>query len=155
MAVEFFQKLTLPRLHIWADKKENGMKITLFLKIALFGLAVIIFVSAATAFAAGMTIPESNIGYRSVQVSANQIKPAACSGLDLTTIIRGAGVINGTSGNDLILGSSGADTINGMGGNDCILGDGGNDLIDGGDGMDICLGGNGLDTFSNCETEIQ
>jgi Ca2+-binding RTX toxin-like protein len=155
MAAEVFQKRMLPRLQIWADLTENGMKINLFIKIAMVGLVLIIFASALTAYAAGMTIVESNIGFRSVAVSANEIKPAACSGLDLTTIVRGAGVINGTSGDDLILGSSGADTINGMGGNDCILGDGGNDLIDGGDGLDVCIGGNGSDSFFYCETEIQ
>ena len=124
-------------------------------KLTLLGLVVLIFASIFTAFAAGITIPESNATYLSFPVTAEDIKPPACSALFLTNIVRGSGAITGTAGNDLILGSSGNDTIDGMGGDDCIEGAAGDDTIDGNTGTDICLGGAGTDTFSNCETEIQ
>jgi Ca2+-binding RTX toxin-like protein len=113
-------------------------------------LLLLIFVSAVSAFAANLTIPDSNVGYKSIAVTANDLKPAACSALDLTNIVRGAGIITGTNGNDLIIGSSGDDTINGLGGDDCILGGGGNDTIDGGTGTNVCIGGSGKNTV-NCE----
>jgi Ca2+-binding RTX toxin-like protein len=119
-------------------------------QIVLFGLLLLIFVSAATAFAANLTIPDTNVGEKSLEVTANDLKPAACSALDLTNIVSGSGTITGTNGNDLIIGSSGDDTINGLGGNDCILGEGGNDTIDGGTGTNVCIGGSGEHTV-NCE----
>jgi Ca2+-binding RTX toxin-like protein len=131
------------------------MKPRLIFQIALFGLLLLIFVSAATAFAANLTISPSNIGVKSVAVRANDLKPDACSSLNLTNIVSGSGIITGTEGNDLIIGGSGNDTISGMGGEDCILGAAGDDTIDGGDGTDICIGGAGTDVFSTCETVIQ
>ena len=130
------------------------MRTRIVFQISLFGFLLLIFVSSITAFAANLTISPSNIGVKSIMVTANDLKPEACSDLNLTNIVSGSGEITGTSGNDLIIGSSGNDTINGMGGDDCIQGNAGNDTIDGGDGTDICMGGTGTDVFSNCETEI-
>lgn len=124
-------------------------------QIILFGLLLLIFISSVTAFAANMTIAESNVGHNSIMVTANDLKPNACSSLNLTNIVSGSGVITGTDGNDLIIGGSSNDTVNGRGGDDCILGGIGDDTIDGGDGTDICIGGAGADSFSTCETEIQ
>lgn len=131
------------------------MKPRLVFQIAVLGLCALIFISAITAFAADMEVSDSDIGVGSLAVTANELKPDACASLDLTNIVRGAGAITGTSGNDLILGSSDNDTINGMGGTDCILGNSGEDVIDGGDENDVCIGGSGGDTFSACEAEIQ
>ena len=131
------------------------MKPRTIFRIALFGLIALVLVSVATAFAAGLTIAPTNIGIQSVPVTAEDIKPPACSALTLTIIVRGAGTITGTTGNDLILGSSGNDTVDGLGGNDCILGGGGDDIMDGNDGTDVCIGGTGSDSFSNCETVIE
>jgi hypothetical protein len=129
------------------------MKPRFIFQIVSFGLLLLIFVSAATAFAANLTMTSSNVGFKSVAISANNLKPKACSGLDLTSIVSGSGEITGTSGNDLIIGSSGNDTINGQGGDDCILGGGGDDSLDGGDGgNDVCIGGSGANTYFNCET---
>jgi Ca2+-binding RTX toxin-like protein len=114
----------------------------------------LVVASVASAFAATNTIAPSNIGFQSVSVNANDLKPAACAALNLTTVIHGSGTITGTSGNDLILGSSGDDVIDGLGGDDCIVGGGGNDIIDGNDGNDICIGGGGNVTFLNCETTL-
>jgi Ca2+-binding RTX toxin-like protein len=124
-------------------------------QIVLFGLIALILVSVITAFAAGIDIAPSNIGIESISVSAQDIKPSTCSTLNLTNIVRGAGTISGTVGNDLILGSPGDDIIDGGGGDDCIVGGDGDDIIDGNSGLDICIGGGGTDSFSNCETELQ
>jgi Ca2+-binding RTX toxin-like protein len=128
------------------------MKPRLVFQIVLFGLLLLIFVSTATAFAANLTIPDTNIGEESIAVTAEQLKPSACRALTLTNIVRGS---TGTAGSDLIIASSADETIDGKGGDDCILGGGGNDTIDGGDDTDVCIGGAGTDAFSNCETEIQ
>jgi hypothetical protein len=132
------------------------MKIPFPLQLVTFGLFALIVVSVVTAFAAGITIPSAKIGDQSVPVTAENLKPSACAGLQrLTQIISGSGIITGTEGNDLILGSSGADVIDGLGGDDCILGGGGDDQVTGGDGTDICIGGPGTDTFITCEGESQ
>jgi len=121
----------------------------------MFGLLTLIVVSAASAFAAGISIPASNVGLQSLPITAEDLKPAACDGLYLTNIVSGSGTLIGTPGNDLIIGSAGPDTIDGLGGNDCILGGSGDDLLTGGDGTDICLGGLGTDIFTTCESENQ
>ena len=131
------------------------MRIRVFFQIMLFGLIALIIVSVMAVFAAGIFAEPSIIDMKSIPVSAEDIKPPACSALFLTNIVRGSGTFNGTAGNDLILGSSGADTIDGLGGDDCILGDSGDDVITGGDGgADICIGGTGNDNFTTCETVI-
>jgi RTX calcium-binding nonapeptide repeat (4 copies) len=58
--------------------------------------------------------------------------------------ISGAGVINGTPGDDVIVGSSGNDVINGLGGDDLVCGGLGNDIINGGDGNDTLIGDTSL-----------
>jgi Ca2+-binding RTX toxin-like protein len=123
-------------------------------QIVLFGLIVLVIISVFTAFAAGIDIAPSNIGIESIPVSADDLKPSICT-MHLTNIVRGAGTITGTNGNDLIMGSSESDIIDGGGGDDCIVGGDGDDSIDGNSGTDICIGGAGNDNFSNCETELQ
>ena len=88
-----------------------------------------------------------------VAITADAMKPGACAGITLATVVAG---ITGTGGADLLLGSAAANSMTGSGGNDCILGGGGNDSIDYGTGIDVAIGGPGTDTFnSNCETQIQ
>ena len=130
------------------------MKTRVVFQVTLFGLFLLVILSVMSAFAAGIEIHPKNVGISSFPVRANDLKPAACSSLDLTYIARGTGFIAGTEGNDLILGGSTADVIDGRGGNDCILAAGGDDTLIGGDGNDICLGGAGDDLFDGCETEI-
>jgi Ca2+-binding RTX toxin-like protein len=130
------------------------MKKHVFFQIILFGLIVLILVSVAAAFAAGLFIEPSNVDLKSIPVNAEDLKPSACSALTLTNIIRGSGTFTGTASSDLILGSSGNDTIDGGGGDDCILGAGGDDNITGGDATDVCIGGLGINSFDTCETII-
>jgi len=131
------------------------MRMPASLQLFAFGLLALILVSITSAFAAGISVPASNVGQRSIPVTAEDIKPSACAALYLTNIVSGSGTLTGTVANDLIIGSVGADTIDGLGGNDCILGGNGDDLIMGGDGMDICIGGPGTDIFTTCESENQ
>ena len=106
-----------------------------------------------SALSAGNTVPGSRAARYQVAITANAMKPGACAGITVTTVVAG---ITGTGGADLLLGSAGANSMTGSGGNDCILGGGGNDSIDCGTGIDVAIGGPGTDTFnSNCETQIQ
>jgi hypothetical protein len=120
-----------------------------------FGSLVLILVSIVSAFAAGISVPPSNVGHQSISVRAEDLKPPACETLYLTNIVSGSGILSGTSANDLIIGSAGADIIDGLGGNDCVLSGNGDDLITGGDGTDVCIGGLGTDIFITCEGENQ
>jgi Ca2+-binding RTX toxin-like protein len=131
------------------------LRISFSIQLVILGLFALIVVSVATAFAAGITVPSSNVGRQSAPVTAEDIKPSACGGIVLTQIISGSGSLTGTSGNDLIIGSSGADAIDGLGGDDCILGGGGDDSLTGNEGNDICLGNPGNDLFTDCEVETQ
>jgi Ca2+-binding RTX toxin-like protein len=124
-------------------------------KAFAWGVLILMLVSLASAFAAGMSVPSSNLGEQSVHVTAEDVKPPACAGLFLTDLVSGSGTLTGTTGNDLIIGSAGADSIDGLSGDDCILGGGGDDSIDGNDGSDVCLGGLGTDLFTTCESENQ
>lgn len=129
---------------------------TMYLRfIALSG----VFAAAAIAigtFTATNTVPSSNVGQQQFAIDANALKPAACSALNLTTLVVGT---NGTAANDLILGPSTGSLLNGNGGTDCIVGGGGIDTITGnGNGPsnnDVCIGGPGTDTFKKCKTTIQ
>ena len=106
-----------------------------------------------TAVSASNTVPGSNVTRYVTPITANTLKPAACAGITLTTLVIG---VTGTSGADLLLGTSGPDTMSALGGNDCVLGGGGNDSINCGAGTDVAIGGPGTDTFNaNCETQIQ
>ncbi len=125
------------------------------LKLFAWGVLALILISIVSAFAAGISVPSSNIGAQSVPVTAEELKPPACGALYLTNIVSGSGTLTGTSANDLIIGSVEADMIDGLGGNDCILGGSGDDLIAGSDGLDVCLGGPGNDVFTTCESENQ
>jgi Ca2+-binding RTX toxin-like protein len=124
--------------------------------LAACGGLAFILASIGSALATANTVAPSNAGAVVLPITANDLKPVECAGLNLTSMIVGSGTINGGSQAALILGSAGADTINGKGGNDCMLGGGGNDTFNGGNGgQDICIGGPDTDTFKNCETAIQ
>jgi Ca2+-binding RTX toxin-like protein len=131
------------------------MRIPITLRLLFLGSLLLIVVSVVSAFAAGLSVPASNVGMRSVSVIAEDIKPPACDALYLTNIVSGSGTLSGTTANDLIIGSAGTDTIDGLGGDDCILGGNGDDSIAGDDGTDVCLGGPGADIFITCESETQ
>jgi len=120
-----------------------------------FSLIALMLITTLTAVAATNTIPPTRADTEMISFQINHLRPSACAGLSLTTLITGSGTLTGTAGNDLILASSGIDTIDGLGGDDCIVGGGGDDNITGGDGSDICVGGAGNDVFTTCEGEVQ
>jgi len=95
--------------------------------------------------AATNTIRTGGLSHTSHPLTANQLKPAECNGIDLKNIVDLSQGDSATQGNDLILGTTGNDTINGKKGNDCIIGGGGNDEISGNRGDDVILGGDGDD----------
>lgn len=108
---------------------------------------------AAAALSASNTVPGSNVTRFVTSITANTLKPSACSGITLTSLVTG---VTGTAAAELILATSAANSISAGGGNDCILGGGGNDSINCGTGTDVAIGGPGTDTFNaNCETRIQ
>lgn len=121
-------------------------------------LAVVTAAAAALSLvAAGSAVPNSNtvpstLATRFVTaIGPDDLKPAACSALTLTSLVIGT---TGTNGNDLLLGGSGADTMNARGGRDCVLGGGGDDALDGGTGSDVCIGGPGVNSYTRCETQL-
>jgi Ca2+-binding RTX toxin-like protein len=126
-----------------------------FLRILGLGLFALLVATAITAIAATNTVPSTRLANESITFNINYLKPSACAGITVTTLVTGSATINGTTGNDLILGSSSGDTIGDLDGDDCILGGDGDDVITGGPGSDVCIGGSGNDTFVACETEIQ
>ena len=132
------------------------MMVRICIQLLVILLLAFMVMGVTGAFTATNNVARSNAGKVSKSISANDLKPLACSGQSVTNIIKGSGMISGTLGNDLILGSSGNDTIDGQGGNDCILGGGGADTLIGGDGNDTCIGSPGTDSFdSSCEKQVQ
>ncbi len=131
------------------------MKPSRLLRFAGIFLITLIAVNAASAFAAANSVPASSLDDDSFPITANALKPAECSALNLTNIVVIAGNGNGTNANDLILGSSGNDNLRGSDGDDCIVGGGGDDSLDGQKGNDILLGQDGNDSLKgNQDTDI-
>lgn len=110
-------------------------------------LGLLILLGAASALAAGNSVPQTGAGIDTDSINVDKLKPPECAGLDLDNIRTGSG----TSGNDLLLGGTSGDFINGGGGDDCILGGGGFDIILGGGGFDICLRGPDSGLALGCE----
>ena len=122
-----------------------------------FGLWILpVVLCLSVVVTASSVVPASKAGRKTQSVTANNLKPVACSAITLAGITTGSGTINDTAASNLVLGSAGVDTMRGMNGNDCILGGAGNDSLRGDAGTDVCIGGAGTDTFNaSCETQIQ
>lgn len=123
--------------------------------------------AATSVVTASNTVPASNLGEDVQPITANDLKPLECAGLNLTAVVAagtagndlvvgtGAGdTVSGRQGADCILAGAGADTLRGDQGNDVLLGQAGNDRLFGGGGINVCYGGAGTDTFKKCETQI-
>jgi Ca2+-binding RTX toxin-like protein len=142
-------------------------------RVLAVGLAVLIWFSLISAFAAANTIPTSSLSDTTRAITPDDLKPNQCNGITLTgKLVWTSGTLTGTGAAELLLGTGGANSINGGGGNDCIVGGGGADTLTGGSGMvvilggpgndtidggpaggsDTCYGGAGTDTFTSCET---
>ena len=114
-------------------------------RLAWVGLLALILISIFSAFATANTVLESGLYDSAQSITANNLKPLECAGLDLANVIDNG---SGGPGNDLILGTTGADILSGGDGDDCIVGGDGNDTLAGGNGNDILLGNNGDDNLS-------
>jgi Ca2+-binding RTX toxin-like protein len=125
------------------------------LRAGALSAATLVALVVLVGLTATNSVPTTRLDQASRAITPNDLKPAACAALNLTTIVTGSGTINGGNGNSLILGSAGADQIRGKKGDDCLVGGGGNDRLDGDQGVDVCIGGPGTDTFTaDCETRI-
>jgi Ca2+-binding RTX toxin-like protein len=125
-------------------------------RVALLSLVALGLLCVPPALTGANTVPATRAGTDTRAIGLNDVKPAACAGITVTTLVSGSGVIAGTSGNDLVLGSASLDSVTAGLGDDCVLGGDGDDTIDGGVlGQDICIGGPGTDTFVSCEVEVQ
>ena len=143
--------------------------------ILVVGIAFLVSISVSSSIAASNTVNPSRADVDTLGITANQLKPSECSGINLTNIVSIDAGETGTGANDLILWTDKADAeIRGGAGDDCILGGKGNDrqkigkdwfpglygeegndvLIGGPGNMDMCEGGSGNDTFYTCETEL-
>jgi Ca2+-binding RTX toxin-like protein len=131
-------------------------------RLVVFGILTLGLMSLFSALAAANNVPPSGKLDTTVALTANNLKPSECAGVNVTNTVVGSGTIAGSSGNDLVLGSTGVDTIRGSDpavlgtdGDDCILGGGGDDTLSGdgtlwglwGAGNDVILGGDGNDTI--------
>jgi len=115
-------------------------------------LLFLVFAAAYQALAATNNVDSSKFSSTLHSALANDIKPAACAAMNLSTITfcSGSGTCRGTGGNNLILGTEGDDTIRARNGSDCIIAGGGNDDVDGQNGGDICVEGPGADIYASC-----
>ena len=120
----------------------------------LIGLALVAGATLLTALTAANTVPATNLGRTTQPITANDLKPAACAGLNLAAVVVGSGTFSGGNSSELIIGSAGVDRIRGRQGDDCILAGAGDDSLDGDQGTDVCIGGPGTDTFLQCETQL-
>jgi Ca2+-binding RTX toxin-like protein len=130
----------------------------MILKLFFIALVLLVIMSIISAFAANISVPSTRLTDQRSAITANTLKPTACSGITLTTIVycpSTGGMCSGTTASELIIGSSNADSIDGKGGSDCIIGGDGADDIAGSQANDVCIGGPGIDTFKKCETVIQ
>lgn len=113
----------------------------------VLGAALVLALVAGSAFTAASSVPRGSVGSHGASVTANEVKPNECAGLDLSDRVYGG---SGTGGNDLVYGSG---TVDGGSGDDCVVGGSGDDTLVGGAGNDVCIGNGGNDTFDpSCET---
>lgn len=122
-------------------RRPGGLRRT---SLALWVLAALAG-TTLLGLAAANSVPGSKEADKTSTVTAEELKPSACSAIILSALVTGSGIFSGGNASDLILGSSGADTISGGNGDDCIVAGG---------GTDVCIGGAGTNIFITCETQI-
>lgn len=117
----------------------------LLLRLAMLSLPVLLVLSIISAQAASVRIPQSNLGRSLVPITANDLKPPECAGLNLTAVSN-----NGSTNiPTLILGTSATENLRGRSTSDCIVGGSGNDTLRSNGGQSILIGGTGSDTLRN------
>lgn len=115
-------------------------------------LAVCLVLASVFAIADANSVAASRLGESVQAITANALKPRACDGLNLVSIVvcPSTGLCKGTGANNLILGTAGNDHIQGKNGGDCIIAGGGDDVVQSSKGGDICIEGPGNDTYNGC-----
>jgi hypothetical protein len=105
-----------------------------------------------SAFTASNTVPATYISSSSRAIGANDLKPAGCNSLNLTTIVTGTGNFNNSTANALVLGDTTSNNIKDNASASCIIGGSGKDKITGGTG-DFCqVGPDPQSSYSGCTT---
>lgn len=130
----------------------NSRSLRLTLLAAMVLLAVVGILSANTA---SNSVPPTRLGQLTFAIGPNDLKPTACAGITVTTMIIGTGaaIMNGTNANNLLIGVPGTLTINARQGDDCVVGNTGVWAINGGAGTDVCIGW-ATTTFAQCEVTV-
>lgn len=107
-----------------------------------------------SAFTASNTVPATYISSSTRTIGANDLKPAGCNSINLTTIVTGTGNFNNSSSNALVLGDSTNNSIKDIGGagSNCVIGGSGKDKITGGAGDYCQIGPDPSSTYSGCTT---
>lgn len=126
------------------------MKLNYF-SISSLAFLLFLLLSIGVALSATNSVSTSGLSDQTINITANDLKPAECASLSLNNVVLViAGVPLVTTGNsgDLILGTNTSDDITARKGDDCIVGGAGDDIIDGNQGNDIILGGAGNDQIN-------
>ena len=121
------------------------------LRLALVSSAAATVV-LATAVAASNIIPPSHAGATSIAVTANDLKPAQCAGLNLSVVVSGPGDPAATANQLLLVSPAYTDAVGGSG-DDCIDASSSIATIDGRGGTNVCFGGAST-VFTNCQTQV-
>jgi len=111
-----------------------------FVMLSFFALLIL---SIGSAIAAANAVAESGADEDVLSVTANDLKPNRCNGINLVSVFN----LDGDGANNLVVGTAGSDTMRGRGGDDCVVGGGGSDNIRGNNDNDVLLGGAGNDTI--------
>jgi len=127
-------------------------------RLGRFAVAVAMVIASGvgfmvtSAFTASNTVPATYIGSSTRAIGANDLKPAGCNSLNLTTIVTGTANFNNNTANALVLGDSTSNNIKDNASSSCIIGGSGKDKITGGTGDFCAIGPNPLSTYSGCTT---
>lgn len=110
-------------------------------RICVIGIVAVVTSNAAMAITSANTVPATHSGVITSAITANNLKPAVCSGITITNLAVGSGTVTGTKGqSNLILGSAANDKLGHNGG---------------GWGPDCCVGGGGTNTFrASCAVSV-
>lgn len=106
-----------------------------------------------SAFTASNTVPTTFISSSTRAIGANDLKPAGCNSVTLTSIVTFTGNFTITSNHALVLGNTTSSTVGDSSGFlNCIIGGSGTDHITGRFG-DLCqIGPNVNSTYNTCST---
>jgi hypothetical protein len=106
-----------------------------------------------SAFTASNTVPATYLSSSTRTIGANDLKPAGCNSLNLTTVVTVTGSFANSTPNALVLGDSGNSTgASDTTGNSCIIAGAGNDHIAATTG-DFCqIGPSSSSKYTNCST---